>query len=735
MNGGFIMDMNKVKQLEGNVFSFNFSGKALEACIRSSIVADFFCTALIEPIHMFFALTLDPNCPIHKYSLEKGMVFNAVEFLEYVFNNPSVYEKLTNDDYPYDLSSNCEKNSSCSTETTSNANSSVNAETTSNITATENSEVQNNSGETVNAESVDKSYIKKGLFIELDLNNLPNAIHQLLLEAGKETDNNTIEPDFDDFCINYSDSLTEIILKTGHSCIAGNQKYIDENNLLYQIIVSDDESLDNLFNILGISKAEFANYILINYVIFNDYNPESLISIPYNLKNCCTVLNYKFSKDTTCDILGRDNELNLLWNIFSKKTKRNAVLVGDPGVGKTAVVEALTMQIVNQTCPKKFLNYVVIELNVVGMVAGTKYRGEFEQKICTLIDFLENADNITVFVDEIHQLLGAGSCEGSIDMSGSLKPILARDNVIFVGATTKTEYDKVMAKDGAFQRRFEVVTVDEPSFSETKQILLKRVDTLSKFHGVTVPDNVLDYVMVLAIVFNNKKSNPDKTIDLLDRSLAFATMQNSTVLTVEHVNSIFKKNYDVFNHLSTEYKKLTAYHEAGHYLVLMLKKEILQLEPIVVSIIPNGEGTAGSTNYEKMKYANIVSNRDYYYALISLDLAGRIAQSFFCSNFDDGASSDLEHANKTLDYYLTMTGITSEAENLIIPFSSTHSIGMSDIMLDKIVERKKLILSSIYSSTEKLIGENLSKLERIVNLLLEKGFATAAELEKVFLKD
>ena len=183
---------------------------------------------------------------------------------------------------------------------------------------------------------------------------------------------------------------------------------------------------------------------------------QSSIKIPDSIKNCVTNLNSKFSKIGRCDIMGRDDEIYEVWNIISKKTKRNAILIGEPGVGKSAIVEAITYSIIEGTCPKDYRGHTVLELNLNAMVAGTHYRGDFEAKVQDLVDFIQTQDKLIVFVDEIHQIIGAGNAEGSgPDLAGSIKPILARDDVVFIGATTMDEYNRIFESDGALSRRFE----------------------------------------------------------------------------------------------------------------------------------------------------------------------------------------------------------------------------------------------------------------------------------------
>lgn len=311
-----------------------------------------------------------------------------------------------------------------------------------------------------------------------------------------------------------------------------------------------------------------------------------LDNLPKDLKPFITNLNIKFSNNSKCDILGRDDEIFQVWNIISKKTKRNAVLIGNPGVGKTAIVEAITYSILNKTCPKEFENYTVYSLNLNSMVAGTKYRGEFEQKTQKLIEFIEKTDNVIIFLDEIHHLLGAGSAKGSgPDLSGSLKPLLARDNVVFIGATTTDEYEKIFSKDGALSRRFETVVVKEPKFNEVIPMIKGRIKSLSDYHKVKVSNAMLNNVLICAASFSNI-SNPDRTIDLLDKSMAVAKMFGDTQLSMNHIKKVYMKYFEKYEKIKDDKKMSTAYHEAGHFAAWYLSKTKCNQDCVLISIIP-----------------------------------------------------------------------------------------------------------------------------------------------------
>lgn len=219
-------------------------------------------------------------------------------------------------------------------------------------------------------------------------------------------------------------------------------------------------------------------------------------------------------------VVGRDQQIKRMTTILGRRTKNNPVLLGDPGVGKTAIVEGLAQRIVAEEVPDFLLDKHIITLDLAGMIAGTKYRGEFEERLKKLIDEVTTDPSVIVFIDELHLLVGAGAAEGAIDAGNMLKPALARGKARIVGATTLDEYRKHIEKDAALERRFQPVIVPEPSVKETAAILRGLKIHYEKHHGVEVADDVLADIAYLAKRYMADRYMPDKAIDLLDETAA-----------------------------------------------------------------------------------------------------------------------------------------------------------------------------------------------------------------------
>ena len=219
-------------------------------------------------------------------------------------------------------------------------------------------------------------------------------------------------------------------------------------------------------------------------------------------------------------VVGRENQIRRVITILNRRTKNNPVLIGEPGVGKTAIVEGLAQRIVAEEVPDSLLEKRIVTLDLAGMIAGTKYRGEFEERLKKVMAELENDSKTVVFIDELHLIVGAGAAEGAMDAGNILKPALARGKIQLIGATTTNEYNKHIEKDAALERRFQPITVPETNPAETLAILKGLRKHYEDFHNVKVSDEVLEDTVTLSKRYINDRYMPDKAIDLLDETSA-----------------------------------------------------------------------------------------------------------------------------------------------------------------------------------------------------------------------
>lgn len=227
-------------------------------------------------------------------------------------------------------------------------------------------------------------------------------------------------------------------------------------------------------------------------------------------------------------VIGRQEEIDRVIQILSRRTKNNPALVGDPGVGKTAVAEGLAQKIVSGDVPENLKNKRLIALDLTGMIAGAKYRGEFEERIKNVLEELKKAHDVILFIDELHMIVGAGAAEGAVDAANILKPALARGEIQMIGATTLDEYRKHIEKDAALERRFQPVTVNEPSPEDAVAILKGLRDRYEAHHGIQISDEAIEAAVKLSVRYVSGRQLPDKAIDLIDEACSRVRMHAMT---------------------------------------------------------------------------------------------------------------------------------------------------------------------------------------------------------------
>ncbi|HET7224980.1 MAG TPA: ATP-dependent Clp protease ATP-binding subunit [Candidatus Eisenbacteria bacterium] len=233
-------------------------------------------------------------------------------------------------------------------------------------------------------------------------------------------------------------------------------------------------------------------------------------------------------------VIGRDKEIERVIQVLSRRKKNNPVLIGEPGVGKTAIAEGLAQRIVSAQVPESLKNKRIVTLDLAAVVAGTKYRGQFEERLKTVMNEIRESKDTVIFIDELHTIVGAGGAEGAIDASNMLKPALARGELQCIGATTLDEYRKYIEKDGALERRFQPIMVDQPSVADTIAILMGLRDKYEAHHGVKITDEAVVQAVKLADRYMNDRYFPDKAIDVIDEACARARLSVSTVPSEIH---------------------------------------------------------------------------------------------------------------------------------------------------------------------------------------------------------
>ncbi len=326
----------------------------------------------------------------------------------------------------------------------------------------------------------------------------------------------------------YSDKLNTLLEQAEKEADRLRNEKIGTEHILLAILKSEDTLAIKLLNSMAVNlKKTFVDTLVALGMDMTQAKRElGALSSPKNKKKSSFPTLEQYSRDLTeaaredrlDPVVGRNAEVERVMQILCRRMKNNPCLVGEPGVGKTAVVEGLAQMIASGTVPEILADKRILSLDLSGMVAGSKYRGEFEERIKRVIAEVRAAGNVILFVDELHTLIGAGGAEGAMDASNILKPALSRGEVQMIGATTRTEYRKYIEKDAALERRFQPVYVEEPTREETIAILQGLRSKYEEHHGVTISDDALEAATDYAIRYINDRFLPDKAIDLIDEA-------------------------------------------------------------------------------------------------------------------------------------------------------------------------------------------------------------------------
>lgn len=458
--------------------------------------------------------------------------------------------------------------------------------------------------------------------------------------------------------------------------------------------------------------------------------------IPKVLRGCVTVLNEQFAKGTSSEILGRDKELREIWKTMMKKTKRNIILKGEPGVGKTSVIYKLTCDIVNDECPEMFKNYTVLSLDVNSIIAGTTLRGQAEERFERLVKLIKSHDNIILFIDEIHMIVGAGSTskDDNQNLSNALKPILATGDAIVIGATTNEEYERAFKAQGALKRRFREITVKEPKTTEVHNMLKKSIRQLEEFHGVKISKEMVEKIIFYSSCFNYNTRNPDRTKDLIDLSMVTAKMEGKTRVDQKSIMKNFEFNLKSFHEMTTEEVLCVAFHEVGHYIVHYFTDRCETSEIIAVTIVPT-EQYRGANIFEPTDKPDIM-DREELVNEIAVDLAGRVSEHIFVGSvYNSGASSDIEHATKLAYDMITEGGLSQKLYPHRIYIEDKKYHMQTDETMKAIDEEIGGLIEEGFQKALQILKEHEPLVKAIVEELCHKGMLSKGELEEIVRKN
>ena len=332
--------------------------------------------------------------------------------------------------------------------------------------------------------------------------------------------------------------VKNIIESSAAESIKNGQSYIGTEHLLLSLLSETDCMAQRILSAASVSITELKKDI----VSFIESIPSRAVSRETKTRDStkptipgAPVLSL-YGKNLTAQAssgkldptIGREKETMRVMQILSRRSKNNPCLIGEPGVGKTAVVEGLAQKIADDKVPDNLQKKIIVTLDIAGMIAGAKYRGEFEERMKTIMEEVQKNNNIILFIDEIHTIIGAGAAEGAVDASNIIKPSLARGELQIIGATTISEYRRHIEKDAALERRFQSVMIGEPSESETVTILRGLRDKYEAHHGLSITDEAIDAAVNLSVRYITDRYLPDKAIDLIDEAASYKKIEAYT---------------------------------------------------------------------------------------------------------------------------------------------------------------------------------------------------------------
>ncbi|MZK54325.1 AAA family ATPase [Coprobacillus sp. BIOML-A1] len=347
------------------------------------------------------------------------------------------------------------------------------------------------------------------------------------------------------FYMEYSQSVKRILERSIEYAKDKNQDQVTLNILIISLLKEKESVAYEILQKYHVDVEEVI-YLLQEKSAFE--TPLDQIPTLVNINKKVKTKKYK--------IIGRENEIDQVCTILSKKEKNNVLIIGEAGVGKSALVEKLAMMINQGKVVDSLKNKIIYELSLSSLVAGTKYRGEFEEKFKKIIDKVKDLDNVIIFIDEIHNVIGAGGAEGAIDASNILKPYLARKDMTVIGATTIDEYYKHFEKDHAMNRRFSIVTLKENTKEETLEILKGIKGYYESYHQIKIDNVLLKELIELVDCHIKNRTYPDKAIDILDLSCVKAKFYHEKELTKNRIVETIEKYLNITIHHQTDYQKL-----------------------------------------------------------------------------------------------------------------------------------------------------------------------------------
>lgn len=569
-------------------------------------------------------------------------------------------------------------------------------------------------------------YFEKKLQIKKDV--IDKAISKIASETKEETSSEiklvTTDAEVPTITIECDDELKNVIMGVSEITTEKKSKHVTPDYFMVALFETESQTMRRFLKEINANYMEAKTFFERDKILKYEI-------VPYELSSFVRYRNPDY-KNVDCDIVGRDDELKQVYRIMLKTSKRNVIIYGDAGVGKTAVGEKFTYEIANGLCPEKFANFKVLELSVRLFCLACENESQANEKMNALLDFLgKQKDDIILLIDEIQIILGkAGLFENKkMDLSTTFKPILARGDLRIIGITTRTDYTTSFATDATLSRRFEGVEIKQPKYDEVYEMILPRVRKMEKKKGVLISNEAIEQCIWYAACFEYNKANPDKSIDVVDRAMANAELEDRTTVTKDDIVNVFRISFKRWEKMTETVKLSTAYHEAAHYVVARIT-DCGTYNVLAVSIYPTDEYD-GVNVFEYDDESTSVTNRKYYLDGMAMDLAGRAAEEIIFKEITSGATTDLCNATAIAKEMIMEYGLGDRVGKNRYYDDDDMCMGTGD-NADEISEEVDRAIDEAYKLANKYLMENRDYLDAVAMALMDHQILMKNELDQIW---
>ena len=452
--------------------------------------------------------------------------------------------------------------------------------------------------------------------------------------------------------------------------------------------------------------------------------------VPYRYREYLIDMNNVYSHVDSSVLLGRDKEINRIHNCFFKTKNANAVLLGDHGVGKTAIVQKLVSNVLKKKCPKAMYNLHFVYLDVEHILAMLPSKA-MEKKIEGIMDFIVSYTNLVIIIDNVHLM------QADYLLSYYFSKLVKQPHVKILGISTFEEFYSYFELDKKTRARLEIIPIFEPKPDEIYPMICKLVHRLEKTHKVTISKQLVRYIISVSAAFSSELCNPALTVEIIEKSMIVAKRKHQKAVTKKAINYNFNFKYDMYKKMSQEDKEITAYHEAGHFIVGKLSENIRNYRTTAITIIP-AEDFLGVTLFEFEPEKQTSLDINYYIDDIAIDLAGRVAETIYFkseSRISSGACSDVDHATETARQIVTKFGMYSKCgENMAYLGNSddiTNLFLLSEEIKNNINAATKDLIQKAKNRAEEILTQNVTLLHRLANELITNEILDENDLNRI----